>query len=407
MTAYGGPHGHLISFMKRFVDEKQLLTKEELLSYHSFCSLMPGATSTQLICLLAYKKGGTKLSLLTLLIWIFPASFVMLSLSFYCLKYNLFSSTEKVFVFFQPMVIAYLIYSIIKTKYYYLDISSSKWSLAFNIFIILLFFKHPFILPILFLLNALHSNFRSHNYTSLKYRLRFNRFNINKIHFLVYITLFVSVAFLSEYSRKSALKNRYYFNIIEHNFRHGSMVYGGGDVLVPMMFEQYVTRPTAKFTKRRNPDILSLKKEELLSAAGLVRLVPGPVFSLTAFTTPFLLKDFNTSAQIYASALACLAIFIPGLLIILSLYPIWSHVNSNQIFSSYIVGVNLTVISIMIATSFYLSYDLFISFRYTPLLLLTQIVEVFSILLLLRYTKFSHGLIALMCLFAGLAYQFL
>lgn len=384
-----------------------MFTREELLSYHSFCSLMPGATSTQLICLLAFKKGGTLLSLLTLIIWIFPASFVMSSLSIYCLKYNLFSSTEKVFVFFQPMVIAYLIFSIIKTKYYYLDPAYSKWTLAFNIFIILLFFKHPFILPILFLSNALYSNFRSQNFRSIKSSIQFKRLNINKIHFLVYILSFLAIAFLSEYSRKSELKNRYYFNIVEHNFRHGSMVFGGGDVLVPMMFEQYVTRPTAHITKRRNPDILSLKKEELLSAAGLVRLVPGPVFSLTAFTAPFLLKDFNTTQQIFASALACIAIFIPGLLIIISFYPLWYHVNSKQPSSNYIVGVNLTVISIMIATSLYLSYDLLRSYHHSPYLLLSQILEVFTILLLLRYSKFSHGLIALLCLFAGLAYQYL
>lgn len=368
---------------------------------------MPGATSTQLICLLAYRKGGTILSLLTLLIWIFPASFVMCLFALYCLKNDLFSSSDKVFAFFQPMVIAYLIFSIQRTKQYYLNDQRSKWPLLLNIIVILLFFKHPFILPILFIANAIYFNYRlSKNFNS-KTHILLNRLNINKIHLYIYVSLFIVIAFLSEFSRKSDLGNRYFFNIVEHNFRHGSMVYGGGDVLIPMLYEQYVTRPTAKYTLRRNPDILSLQKDELLSAAGLIRLVPGPVFSLTAFTTPFLLKDFTTLQQVLASVLACLSIFIPGLLIIITFFPVWSQVNSNKTFSNYITGINLSVIAIMMATVLYLSYDLMIANFNTPYLLFAQLLEIITILALLKYTKIGHGMIALLCLFAGLGYQYL
>lgn len=384
-----------------------MFSRDEILSYHSFCSLMPGATSTQLICLLAYIRGGTRLSLLTLILWILPASIVMLSLAIFCLNFNLIASSESVFVFFQPMVIAYLIFSIQRTKDYYLDKPSSKWLLLLNISIILILFKHPFILPILFLFNAISYNYIVTRSVYPKFHSYIRRLNINKIHLLSFLTLFFIIAFLSEFSRKSNLTTRYYFNIVEHNYRHGSMVYGGGDILIPMMYEQYVTRPTANVTKRRNPDILSLNKEELLSAAGLIRLVPGPVFTLTAFTTPFLLKNYNTEQQIFASALACLSIFIPGLLIIISFYPLWSQINKNKIFSNYISGINLTVIAIMIATAAYLLFDLIKSHFFQPTLLVIQLVAILLILSLLKFTKISHAVIAFICLLGGISYYLL
>ena len=68
---------------KTFVEKYNYLTKEELIELNSFCQLLPGASSTQLITLIAYKRGGFLLSIITFLIWITPACVIMGLLSFY------------------------------------------------------------------------------------------------------------------------------------------------------------------------------------------------------------------------------------------------------------------------------------------------------------------------------------
>ena len=88
ISAFGGPQGHLGMMIKTFVEGRRDVTKEELMEYVAFCQLLPGASSTQTITLIGYKRGGVPLAILTLLIWIFPASIIMgiFSFLFYYVK---------------------------------------------------------------------------------------------------------------------------------------------------------------------------------------------------------------------------------------------------------------------------------------------------------------------------------
>src|SRR6478752_10543147 len=97
LTAFGGPQAHLAMMMKIFVDKTPYVTREELLEYNAFCNLLPGASSTQTVTLIGYKRGGVPLAVITLLIWISPACFLMGAFSFlvsnlgdYNLRFNIF-----------------------------------------------------------------------------------------------------------------------------------------------------------------------------------------------------------------------------------------------------------------------------------------------------------------------------
>jgi chromate transporter len=68
--------------MKTFVKRRPYVTETELLEYNAFCQLLPGASSTQTLTLIGYKRGGVPLAVVTLLIWITPACILMGALSF-------------------------------------------------------------------------------------------------------------------------------------------------------------------------------------------------------------------------------------------------------------------------------------------------------------------------------------
>ena len=82
ISAFGGPQAHIAIMMKMFVQKTPYVSKEELLEYNAFCNLLPGASSTQTITLIGYKRGGIPLAVVTLLIWIAPACFLMGAFSF-------------------------------------------------------------------------------------------------------------------------------------------------------------------------------------------------------------------------------------------------------------------------------------------------------------------------------------
>src|SRR6266513_6494383 len=82
ITAFGGPQAHIGMMLKTFVHRRPYVSEKELMEYNAFCQLLPGASSTQTITLIGYKRGGIPLAILTLIVWILPACILMGSLSF-------------------------------------------------------------------------------------------------------------------------------------------------------------------------------------------------------------------------------------------------------------------------------------------------------------------------------------
>ncbi len=87
-TAFGGPQGHMGMMVKTFVQKRKDLTEDELLEYNAFCQMLPGPSSTQTVMLIALKRGGVPLAIITLLLWVFPAAFIMGLFSFLIFYFN-------------------------------------------------------------------------------------------------------------------------------------------------------------------------------------------------------------------------------------------------------------------------------------------------------------------------------
>jgi len=83
LTAFGGPQMHFIRMHKLFAEKQRYISEKELLEINAFVQLLPGASSTQLLTLIGYKRGGIVLATITLALWIFPACFLMAALSFF------------------------------------------------------------------------------------------------------------------------------------------------------------------------------------------------------------------------------------------------------------------------------------------------------------------------------------
>ena len=111
ISAFGGPQGHLGMMMKTFVQQREYVTKEELMEYNSFCQLLPGASSTQVLTLIGFKRGGVSLAVITLLIWILPACILMSAFSFLLPYIDAKNSGQKIFRFILPMAVGFLAYA--------------------------------------------------------------------------------------------------------------------------------------------------------------------------------------------------------------------------------------------------------------------------------------------------------
>ena len=136
---------------KTFVDKRKDLTSKELMDINAFCQLMPGATSTQTLTLIGYKRGGIPLALVTLIIWMLPAIIIMSTLSFIVGK----TSKEglHVFHFIQPMALGFLAFASFKTLRL-INQRSTRIILLICAIATYLFFKTPWIFPIIMIIGG-------------------------------------------------------------------------------------------------------------------------------------------------------------------------------------------------------------------------------------------------------------
>lgn len=396
VTAFGGPQGHMGMMMKTFVEKTPYVTKEELMEYISFCQLLPGASSTQTLTLIGYKRGGVPLAVITLIVWILPASFLMGVLSFLVTSIGKDNLHTSIFQFVQPMAIGFLAYAAFKTFKISVNNLITQIIMLVSMVIIFLLFKSPWVFPALIVAGGIVTNFSSKRIpenTVVKPR-HFRWTNI-----WLWALIFVVAGILSETARKKNWENRKAYNLFEMNYRFGSFVFGGGDVLIPLMLDQYVARPNSAAVAERNQNVIRIEKEELLTGAGMVRAIPGPVFSIAAYTGGLALKSEGVYKQVLGCVIGMVSIFLPSALLVLFFFPVWQYLKKYVVVYRALEGINAVVVGIMWAATLYLLKDVPVaSFTLHSSLNLGVIAATF---LTLQFTKIPAPFIVLFCLGLG------
>ncbi len=389
LSAFGGPQGHFGMMMKTFVDQRRDITKEELIEYVAFCQLLPGATSTQTITLIGYKRGGVPLAVLTLIIWILPASILMGSFSFLVHYINTFHVSLNVFKYVQPMAVGFIAFA--AYRMYKISIKSTITSviMVVGLFSTYLLFKTPWVFPILIILGGIVTNFSNRR---IPEKVAIRPKQIKWTNIWLFVLLFIILGFLSETARTHNWQHKRAFNLTENIYRFGSLVFGGGDVLLPMMYEQYVVREKTKY----------LTKEEYLTGWGLVRAIPGPVFSVASYTGGMVLRDQGKEMQLLGCIIGSIGIFLPSALLVLFFYPVWHNLKKYVVVFRALEGINAVVVGIMWAAFLYLLKDISITALNT--ISFINILVILGTFLLLNLTKLRSPCIVFGCLILGLIF---
>ncbi|WP_245898597.1 chromate efflux transporter [Chitinophaga niastensis] len=378
ITAYGGPQGHLAMMMKTFVQQRKDVTEQELMEYNAFCQLLPGASSSQTLTLIGYKRGGVMLAIVTLLIWITPACLMMGSLSFLLQYFGKTALQTDIFKYVQPMAVGFLAYGGIKA--FRISINNVA---TFVIMVVSMFtafyLKSPWTFPALIILGGIVSNFSNKRIPGVAEKPR----KIQWGNIWLFVSLFILAGIFSELARSHQWITRRPFNLFENFYRFGSLVFGGGDILIAMMLEQYVTRAKTQF----------LSAQELLTGAGIMRALPGPTFSISAYVGGMAMRNLGMGYQFLGCILAPVAIFLPSLLLVLFFFPIWNNLKKYVVIYRALEGINAVVVGIMWAATFIL-------FSVIPINWYNLLIMA-STLALLYFTKLPSPFIVLACLLLG------
>jgi chromate transporter len=393
ITAFGGPQAHIGMMLKTFVHRRPYITEQELMEYNAFCQLLPGASSTQTLTLIGYKRGGIPLAVLTLIIWILPACILMGALSFLLHYIDKRALETDIFKFIPPMAAGFLVYAAVAAFPHAIRNTITWIIMVISVTATYLLFKQPWIFPLLIILGGLSTNLSRKRIPQIEQKPR----KIKWWNFWLFGIIFILAGFISETARKNNWPNRKPINLFENTYRMGSLVFGGGHVLMPMMYEQFSIRPEA--VKEKDPNVVQIDKEEMYTGMGIVRAVPGPVFSIASFAGGMALKDMGTEMQVIGCLIGMIAIFLPSALLVLFFFPIWNNLKKYAAVYRSIEGVNAVVVGIMIASSFYIMKD--ISLIEPKTISAINVIVITGTFLLLNFTRLASPVIVLGCLLLG------
>lgn len=398
LTAFGGAQGHFGMMMKTFVAKRKDITEEELLEYNAFCQMLPGASSTQMITLIGYKRGRLPLAILTLLIWILPASLLMSGLSFALGIIGESLVQNDLFKFIKPMAVGFLAFAAFRAYTLVAGNRTARIIMTLAMVATYFLFTSPFIFPVVILIGGLITNFTEKAFRIVSVEPR----PIKWGNIVIFFLIFAVVGVLSELSRKHDWQQRKAFNLLENTYRFGGMVFGGGDVLMPMMYEQYVVRPTTERIQLTNKNVIAIDQNEFLTGAGMLKAIPGPTFSFSAFVGGEALKSEGKTMQILGCAIGTFGIFLPSTLLVLFFFPVWNNLKKYPAIYRSLKGINAAIVGIMAASAFFLMKD--ISFFEVDEEASTSFLNIGVIILtflLLTFTKLPAPVIALSCLLLG------
>ena len=393
LTAFGGPQAHIAMMIKSFVKERHYVSEQELMEYNAFCQLLPGASSTQTLTLIGYKRGGIPLAVMTLVVWILPACIFMGALSFLLHYFDKKALDVDIFKFIAPMAAGFLVYGCY-TTFPYAVRNTITWvimlvSTAATFFL----FKLPVIFPLLIVLGGVATNLSKKRIPQVEQKPR----KIKWWNFWLFGIILLVAGILSETARKNEWPNRKPINLFENTYRLGSYVFGGGQVLMPIMYEQFSIRPEA--VREKNPNVVQIDKDDMYTGMGIVRAVPGPVFSIAAFTGGMALKDMGPEMQVLGILIGTIAIFLPSALLVLFFYPIWHNLKKYAAVYRSLEGINAAVVGIMIGSTFYILKD--ISLYEVEAISAINLSVILGTFLLLCYTKIPSPVIVAVCLALG------
>jgi chromate transporter len=116
-------------------------------------------------------------------------------------------------------------------------------------------------------------------------------------------------------------------------YRSGALVFGGGHVVLPLLENAVVARGW-------------VDQSSFLSGYGAAQALPGPLFTFGAYLGAVIQPALHPVAL---SALALVAIFLPGLLVIVAVLPFWDSLRRRPQIQAVLRGVNAAVVGVLVS----------------------------------------------------------
>ena len=327
LTSFGGPIAHIGYFRNFFVKQKKWLDEKLYADFVSLCNFLPGPSSSQVGISIGYYFKGIKGAILAWVGFTMPSVIILLLFGYAILNYD--SSIPQGILRGLKAIVVIIVFQAILGMSKNLLKDNIGYMISFITALFLVIFPSSFNQLMCLIISGLIGVFVYRNKKSKEK----NKKHLFEISFLKIFPLILFFIFLLGLPIFNKLFDSNLLNLANSFFQVGSMVFGGGHVVLPLLKEEFVTSGM-------------IENDLFLAGYGASQAIPGPLFTFSSYLGIFFNSEINT---LFTSIFCLFFIFLPSFLLLLGTLSIWNELREIDFIVSAFKAVNASVIGLLIA----------------------------------------------------------
>ena len=327
-TSFGGPAAHIGYFHNEFVQRRRWVGDAAYADIVALCQFLPGPASSQVCLVLGYIRSGLFGGILGWVAFTAPSAALMIGFAY---SIHLLNVQTAGWLLGLKVAAVAVVAQAIWTMATRLCPDRSRVSLMVVCAAVIVLFRAPWLQPVMIASGALFglAFLRTKSHTTKGGEIVSKNLIMSRRLAATSLALFAAMLALSlVWQGGGQLENTF-----ARFYRTGSLVFGGGHVVLPLLQAETVSSGL-------------VSHDVFLAGYGAAQALPGPLFTFAAF----LGASMPSAYPPWLLGLWCLAaILLPSLLLILGTLPFWARLTGNPLAQAALKGANAAVVGLLLA----------------------------------------------------------
>ncbi|GAA0471022.1 chromate efflux transporter [Alkalibacillus silvisoli] len=325
-TSFGGPVAHLAYFQEEYVQRRKWLSDQMYADLIALCQFLPGPASSQVGISIGMLRGGLIGGILAWIGFTLPSVVILAIFAWYVIQMDL---GDAVWIGALKVVAVAVVFHAVLNMGKKLAPDLPRIALLVASAMTLLLF--PFavtqliVIALAAIIGALYFK-EIVNTDDRRAAFKFSK-KISVFALSLFVGLLALLPVLNHYF------NHIYIELFDIFYRIGSIVFGGGHVVLPLLERELV------------PSGL-ISEDLFLAGYGAAQAIPGPLFTFSSYLGTVI-------HGIPGMLIATIAIFLPSFLLIIGVLPFWQQLRKMKYVGAALLGVNAAVVGILVAAFYH------------------------------------------------------
>lgn len=322
LTSFGGPIAHLGYFHEEYVRRRKWLDERSYADLVALCQFLPGPASSQAGIGIGVLRAGLPGGIASFLGFTLPSVIALVLFAFMLQRLNI---GDAGWIHGLKLAAVAVVAQAVLGMGQKLASGRSKATIAIIAAAIALLWQSAISQVLIIAAAAIAGQFLFRNAeTSVAADVRIR---VSRTTGFVCLALFAGLLLVLPILRE--LSSSHWIAVFDSFYRSGSLVFGGGHVVLPLLDREIVAAGW-------------VSAEQFLAGYAAAQAVPGPLFTFSSYLGAAMGGWFG-------ALLATAAIFLPAFLLIVGALPFWDALRSMPRMQAAMAGMNAAVVGILLA----------------------------------------------------------